>query len=111
MFAALIDKLRALPWLLLALIATAVVALLAPYQLGVLVWSMSKLAFGAYLGYWIDRTIYPYARPHDLFLLANKAALRDHVDAERHLRLQASLATLRRAAVMAAAIVALGLGV
>lgn len=111
MFAALIDKLRALPWLLLALIATAVVALLAPYQLGVLVWSLSKLAFGAYLGYWIDRTIYPYARPHDLFLIANRLASRDLNSGARHMRQQASLATLRRAAVMAAAILALGLGV
>lgn len=111
MFAQLIDKLRALPWLLLALIATGVVALLAPHQLGVLVWSLSKLAFGAYLGYWIDRTIYPYARPHDLFLMANRLASRDLNNGARHMRHMASLATLRRAAVMAAAILALGLGV
>lgn len=111
MFAKLIDKLRALPWLLLALVATAVVALLAPYQLGVLVWSLSKLAFGAYLGYWIDRTIFHYARPHDLFHLANRLAAQDLNNGARHMRQQASLATLRRAAVMMAAILALGLGV
>ncbi|SFT74058.1 putative holin [Halomonas saccharevitans] len=111
MFTTLIDKLRALPWLLLALLATAVVAWLAPYQLGVLVWSLSKLAFGAYLGYWIDRTIFHYARPHDFFRKANRLAAQDLRNGARHLRHQASLATLRRAAVMAAAILALGLGV
>ncbi|UXF57473.1 holin [Chromohalobacter phage YPCBV-1] len=111
MFAKLFDKLRALPWLLLALIATAVVGWLAPHQLGVLIWSLSKLAFGAYLGYWIDRTIYPYARPHDLFGMANRLASRELNNGARHMRHQASLATLRRAAIMAAAIMALGLGV
>ncbi|MEX0745300.1 MAG: putative holin [Phycisphaeraceae bacterium] len=111
MLETLIDKLRALPWLLLALVATAVVAGLAPYQLGVLAWSLAKLCIGAYLGYWIDRTIYPYARPHDLFGRANLLASRDQNDGARHLRQQASLATLRRALVMAAVILALGLGV
>jgi len=111
MFAKLIDKLRALPWLVLALIATAVVFVLAPQQIGVLVWSLSKLCLGAYLGYWIDRTIYPYARPHDLFSAASSLDARRLRNGARHMRQQAAIATLRRAAVMAAAILALGLGV
>jgi len=110
-FHAIADRLRALPWLVFALIATAVVFVLAPHQIGLLIWSLSKLCFGAYLGYWIDRTIYPYARPHDLFHMANRLASQDLRNGARHMRQQASLATLRRAAVMAAAIVALGLGV
>lgn len=111
MFHAIADRLRALPWLVFALIATAVVFVLAPHQIGLLVWSLSKLCFGAYLGYWIDRTIYPYARPHDLFHAAERYEGQKLRRAANHLRHQASLATLRRAAVMAAAIVALGLGV
>jgi len=111
MFETLYDKFRAFPWLLLALIATAVVAWLAPYQIGVLVWSLSKLCLGAYLGYWIDRTIFHYARPGDLFHMANRLASRDLNNGARHMRHQASLAALRRVGVIAAAILALGLGV
>lgn len=111
MFETLFDKFRAFPWLLLALIATGVVAWLAPYQIGVLVWSLSKLCLGAYLGYWIDRTIFHYARPGDLFLMANRLASRDLNNGARHMRHQASLAALRRVGVIAAAILALGLGV
>lgn len=87
------DKLRAWPWLALALIITVLVGVIAPHQLGVLAWSLSKLAFGAYLGYWIDRSIFHYARPGDLS------------EFERH------VASLRRAVIIGAAILALGLGV
>ncbi|MCE8004243.1 putative holin [Billgrantia ethanolica] len=111
MFESLLDKFRAFPWLLLALIATAVVAWIAPYQIGVLVWSLSKLCLGAYLGYWIDRTIFHYARPGDLFAVANRLASRDLNNGARHMSHQASLAALRRVGVIAAAILALGLGV
>ena len=111
MIATLLDKFRAFPWLLLALLATGAVAWLAPYQLGVLVWSLSKLCLGAYLGYWIDRTIFHYARPGDLFAVANRLASSNLNNGARHMRQQASLAALRRVGVMAAAILALGLGV
>jgi len=111
MLSRLFDKFRAFPWLLLALLATAVVGHLAPHQLGVLVWSLSKLALGAYLGYWIDRTIFHYARPGDLFHMATRLAAQDLNNGARHMRHQASLAALRRVGVIAAAIIALGLGV
>lgn len=87
------NALRAWPWLIVALTTTAIVAVLHPPQIGVLVWSLSKLSLGAYLGYWIDRTVFRYARP-------------DRVPAA-----QAPMAWLRRAIVMGAVVVALGLGV
>lgn len=87
------NAFRAWPWLIGALITTAIVAVLHPQQLGVLVWSLSKLSIGAYLGYWIDRTIFYYARP-------------DVVPDD-----QAPMAWLRRAIVMSAVVIALGLGV
>ncbi|ACL72732.1 MAG: putative holin [Billgrantia sp.] len=92
----LLDKLRVGPWLIAALIMAAVVGWLYPHQLGVLLWSLTKLSFGAYLGYWIDRTIFPYARPGDFLQLHVKSV---------------SLLMLRRAIIIAAVIIALGLGV
>jgi hypothetical protein len=89
----ILDKLRAWPWLVAAVITTAIVALIAPYQIGVLAWSLSKLAIGAYLGYWIDRSIFPYARPGSI------------ANTHRH------MAAIRRAIIVAATVLALGLGV
>lgn len=95
----LLDKLRIGPWLILAMLATFVVGLLYPHQLGVLLWSLSKLCWGAYLGYWIDRSIFPYARPGD-YQCNNGNGLS-----------AIALLMLRRAIIIAAAILALGLGV
>lgn len=62
----LFDKLRAWPWLVLALLTVALVGWSSVHQIGVLIYSLAKLALGAYLGYWIHRSIAPYARPHEL---------------------------------------------
>lgn len=96
----LLDKLRIGPWLIMAMLTTFVVALLYPHQLGVLLWSLTKLCWGAYLGYWIDRSIFPYARP-DRFKPSNA---NDDLTSWEGLM-------LRRALIIAAAILALGLGV
>ncbi|WNL39842.1 putative holin [Halomonas sp. PAMB 3232] len=94
----LLDKLRIGPWLVGAIITSIVVGILYPHQLGVLLWSLTKLCWGAYLGYWIDRSMFPYARP---------GAWVDS-DADRPLLPQFML---RRVIIIAAAILALGLGV
>lgn len=95
----LLDKLRIGPWLILALITSIAVGFLYPHQLGVLLWSLTKLCWGAYLGYWIDRSIFPYARPGD-YSCSNSGGLS-----------AIGLLMLRRAIIIAAAVLALGLGV
>lgn len=90
-----LNYLRAWPWLGLALFFTVLVFLIAPYQIGVLIWSLSKIALGAYLGYWIHRSInLDGPRVHEMEPGPNKNA-----------------ALLNRAIIIAATIVALGLGV
>tara|TARA_R110001606_G_scaffold212691_1_gene360466 strand:- start:22002 stop:22406 length:405 start_codon:yes stop_codon:yes gene_type:complete len=115
----LLDKLRIGPWLILALITTVGVGFLYPHQLGVLLWSLTKLCWGAYLGYWIDRTIFPYARPH-AFAPSNDdpvAADTSYETDDAQIITGCSrlpfweLLMLRRALIIAAAILALGLGV
>jgi hypothetical protein len=79
----------------MALVAVLVVALIAPYQLGVLVWSLSKVALGAYLGYWIHVSLNMSGKhPHELEPGPERNAI-----------------LLNRAIIMSATIVALGLGV
>ena len=87
------NNIRLAPWLALALLTAAIVGIVAPQQLGVLCWSLTKLSLGAYLGYYIHRSLERGLRPHEL-----TGALRD-------------AALLRRAIVVGAAIVAVGLGV
>jgi hypothetical protein len=97
----LLDKFRAGPWLIAALVMTAIVGWLHPYQLGVLAWSLSKLSLGAYLGYWIDRSVFYYARPGDINV----------THADKYTAGLISACMIRRALIMAATILALGLGV
>lgn len=114
------DKLRVGPWLVAAVLMAAIVGVLYPHQLGVLLWSLTKLAFGAYLGYWIDRSIFPYARPGDAILEAEDPGHGPAGDPEdgnwltlmvADGLLQPELLMLRRAIIIAAAVLALGLGV
>jgi hypothetical protein len=60
------DKLRASPLAAIFLVAFLVTIFLAPAKVGLTVWGIAKLGMGAYLGYWFDRLIFPYARPHTL---------------------------------------------
>jgi len=86
------DKLRAAPLVVIFLIAFAITVFLAPAKAGLAVWGIAKLAFGGYVGYWIDRTCYrPESRPHRLDGISRGAAEK------------------RRAIIIAASVVATGL--
>jgi len=71
---ALRDKLRATPLLLLGAVTFAVVLVLNPAKVGLLIWGASRIGLYAYLGYWVDRIIFPYARPHELDGIAEGTA-------------------------------------
>ncbi|MEF2154667.1 putative holin [Luteimonas sp. FXH3W] len=61
------DLGRAWPLLLVFAITFAVVLTLNPAKAGLAIWGLSKLALGAYVGYWADRlTFRPEDRPHVL---------------------------------------------
>lgn len=72
--AALGNQLRVWPLLLVALLLLAAVVAMAPAKLGLTLYGFGKLAAGAYAGYWADRLLYPYARPHTLEGIAQGAA-------------------------------------
>lgn len=54
---------RLTSWWLIALALSALVFVLAPQQIPVSVYKLNLIALAAVAGYWIDRTVYPYARP------------------------------------------------
>lgn len=102
------DRLRAWPWLAFALVTTTIVAIVAPQQVGLLAWAGAKLSWGAFLGYWIDRSIFRYSRPHEAWDIAElSVGFKEH----RAWFVAGCLRELRRAVIIAATILALGVGV
>lgn len=85
------DKLRASPLLIIFLLAIVPVMVMNPAKVGLTLFGIAKIGLGAYLGYWIDRLLFPYARPHLLEGVAQGTAWK------------------RRAVIVAAAILAAAL--
>lgn len=59
---------RVLTLLIIAVALLIGLFLVAPHQLPVALYKLSLISLGALAGYWIDRIIFPYARP-DSFLV------------------------------------------
>ena len=94
---------RMFGWLVLAVLLTALTYTLAPQQLPLSVYKLSLVATAAVAGYWIDRALFPYARP-DMLLDITEGA--DHMT----LVVLMASAMLRRAFIVGAAMLAVGLG-
>lgn len=107
--------LRRLPrlsnWWLIAVALSAVVLLIAPQQLPVSLYKLSLISLAALAGYWLDRALYPYARPHELDPGAIRAdAPVAHVTLHVAQSREFSAAMLRRAVIVAAAMISVALG-
>ena len=99
-------------WLLMTLVLLIGVWAIAPQQLPVSLYKLSLVTLAAVVGYWLDRSLFPYARP-DLFLELDENMQPDLpldrvADAEL-LRLMGQ-AMLRRAIIVGCAMLAMGLG-
>lgn len=51
-------------WAMIAIGLLVALALSHPAQLGVVLYKVSLVVLASVLGYWIDRSLFPYARPH-----------------------------------------------
>lgn len=98
------DMPRMLPWWIIALALAVAVFFLAPRQLPVSLYKLSLVSMAAVAGYWVDRSLFPYARPDALFPAAEPTG-----DALAR-AVVLSCAMLRRALIVAAAMLATGLG-
>ena len=47
----------------LAIVSMVALALIQPLQFGVVCYKLSLVFIGATVGYWLDRSLFPYARP------------------------------------------------
>lgn len=86
---------RMATWLVVTLILFIIIAVLAPQQIGVTLYKLSLLTMAAWVGYWIDRALFPYARPHIFIQGQNPSWF--------------TLTMIRRAIIVAAAMLAMGL--
>lgn len=94
----LIDKLpRMTSWIIITILLTILIFILAPQQLPVSLYKLSLITTAAVVGYWIDRSLFPYARPDNL-------SMQPH-----NILVAASM--LRRAIIVGCAMLAVSLGV
>ncbi|HEU0283267.1 MAG TPA: putative holin [Gallionella sp.] len=87
---------RMTEWLLVSLLLLAAIYVVAPQQLGVSLYKLSLITTAAWVGYWIDRSLFPYARPDNPQLLVAPV--------------MCAAAMLRRALIVSAAMLAASLG-
>tara|TARA_R110002049_G_scaffold83938_12_gene213708 strand:- start:668 stop:976 length:309 start_codon:yes stop_codon:yes gene_type:complete len=98
-------------WLLVSLALLALVALFAPYQLPVSLYKLSLITSAAWVAYWIDRGLFPYARPHQfLQYYASPATPGMAVSTTLEQTIAFAASMLRRAILIAAAMIGVALG-
>ncbi|HAW2445276.1 TPA: hypothetical protein JLP73_003502 [Escherichia coli] len=105
-----VKKPRLIGWLLTSVLLLGTIALVSPQQLPVVIYKLSLITLAAVLGYWLDRSLFPKARPgqyllHDKKLMAEG---RYPVQTGRHLVFAAAL--IRRALIVAAVCLAVATG-
>lgn len=102
-------------WLLLAVILVAVIAMVSPQQLPVVAYKLSLISLAVVAAYWLDRSLYPYARP-DSYLETNWRDGTDEPMFDADFRIVPGYerafcaAMLRRAIIVGAVVLAVALG-
>jgi hypothetical protein len=98
-------------WLVVSIVLAVVVALLAPQQLPVSLYKLSLITTAAWMAYWIDRGLFPYARP-DRFIAwcASPGAPGRALSITREQAIAVAASMLRRAILIAAAMIGVALG-
>lgn len=92
------DKLpRMADWIIITILLSILIYLLAPQQLPVTLYKLSLITTAAVLGYWIDRSLFPYARPDSLSIQPHDILI--------------AASMLRRAIIVGCAILGVSLGV
>jgi len=101
-------------WLLYTAILLVIIWHVAPQQLPVTLYKLSLITMAAVVGYWIDRSAFPYARP-DAFMQQPFSVGAPYLPEKSVSRAARSFeftaAQLRRAIIMGCAMLAASLGI
>lgn len=103
---------RLFGWLIATFVLLAVIALLSPQQLPVSLYKLSLVSMAGVAGYWLDRSLFPYARPDEFMALPSSVgspfvSKRAVAPAQQ---IVFAAAMLRRAFIVVGAMLAIGLG-
>ncbi|MFN3881916.1 MAG: putative holin [Nitrincola lacisaponensis] len=85
---------------LIVMLLSLAIIWVSPFQLMVTLYKLSVVTLGGWLGYWLDRWIFPYARPH-MVLPGGE---------HKELEPNACWYMLRRAIIVSATILAVAMG-
>ncbi len=107
-------------WLLITILLMVSVWAIAPHQLAVSLYKFSLVSLAAVVGYWLDRSLFPYARP-DEFLGPDVEDALPEAEPDGDLVFGTSMqdrtslvlmgiAMVRRAIIVGCAMLAMGLG-
>lgn len=88
---------RMTDWIIVTILLTLLIYILAPQQLPVSLYKLSLITTAAVVGYWIDRSLFPYARPNNPSIQPCDMII--------------AAAMLRRAIIVGCAMLAVSLGV
>ncbi len=111
---------RMTDWLIVAIALSLVIFLIYPQQIPVSLYKLNLIAIAGVVGYWLDRSLFPYARPDSFscrFLEdieddpdVDDAPLQFDLEMALHNDCLFAVSMIRRAIIVAAAMVAVGLG-
>lgn len=113
------SNIRMLDWLLIAVALSVAIFILYPQQLPVSLYKLNLIAMGGFGGYWLDRSLFPYARPDRFYPkqededecdIDGSGGLIFDLDVQLENDLLFAVAQLRRAVIVAAFMIAIGLG-
>ena len=110
-----VKKPRLSGWLLTAVLLLGTIGLVSPQQLSVVVYKLSLITLAAVLGYWLDRSLFPYARP-DSYLERDWRHGTDEPEGDADYRIVPGYvrpfctAMLRRAIIVGAVVIGVALG-
>ena len=102
-------------WLVATILLVVIIGLLAPQQLPVSLYKLSLVTMAGVVGYWLDRSLFPYARPDSFFSGMDVEDVADFKyepwdDGDSALMLLFGIAMFRRALIVSAAMIAMGIG-
>lgn len=108
-------------WTLITLVLLFFVWLLAPQQVLVSLYKLSLVTLAAVIGYWLDRSLFPYARPSSFqdfeeVVWADSGEIKERGTDKSILTVAATndllfaTSMLRRAMIVGCAMLAIGLG-
>lgn len=112
---------RLFGWLIATVILIGLIALLSPQQLPVSLYKLSLVVTAGVVGYWLDRSLFPYARPDQFIVHVDPIEDACDADLDGDCKLIPfelvdgdgfvfALAMLRRAIIVGCSMLAMGLG-